>query len=308
MTQQPVNQDLPPFSPTERVVYALLRLLAHLPLVVWHALGYILGWLMYMLLNRARRRKRVADINLQLCFPHLSAAQRQRMIRLHCIRLAQSVLDRIWLWHGSENLLRRRVRLQGDEAMLQGDTPIILFAPHFIGMDAGGVFIAQLPPLRNKFCITIYSPLHNAPLDRWMRRGRCRFPNVLPVWKGDGIKPIVAALRKGGILYLLPDMNFGIEESIFVNFFNHPAATLPSLARLARLGRAQVITTVTYLEPHGYTVHLGTPWENYPTEDIYADTQRMNTHLESWVQQRPEEYFWLHKRFKSRPEGMPPVY
>ncbi len=297
---------LPPPSGIERATYAVLALLARLPLGVWRALGAALGWLMYLVLDLARKRKRIADINLQLCFPELDAAQRQRIIRQHCVRLAQSLFDRIWLWHGSEALLQRRIRLAGDSTAVRANTPTILFAPHFLGMDAGGMLL--VPLLSDRACVTIYSPQRNAVMDRWIRRGRSRFPNSLPLWKGGGIKPIIAALRQGGMLYLLPDMNFGAEESIFVNFFGHPAATIPSLSRFARLGRAQVITAVTYMEAHGYTVHLSEPWRDFPTDDVYADTQRMNTHLEDWVRQRPAEYFWLHKRFKTRPPGMPPVY
>ena len=297
---------LPPPSGIERATYAVLALLARLPLGVWRALGAALGWLMYLVLDLARKRKRIADINLQLCFPELDAAQRQRIIRQHCVRLAQSLFDRIWLWHGSEALLQRRIRLAGDSTAVRANTPTILFAPYFLGMDAGGMLL--VPLLSDRACVTIYSPQRNAVMDRWIRRGRSRFPNSLPLWKGGGIKPIIAALRQGGMLYLLPDMNFGAEESIFVNFFSHPAATIPSLSRFARLGRAQVVTAVTYMEAHGYTVHLSEPWHNFPTDDIHADTQRMNTHLEDWVRQRPAEYFRLHKRFKTRPPGMPPVY
>lgn len=297
---------LPPPSGTERAVYALLALLARLPLGVWRALGAVLGWLIYALLDLSRKRKRVADVNLQLCFPELNAAQRRRIIRQHCVRLAQSLFDRIWLWHGSPALLQRRIRLVDDSTALLAPQPTILFAPHFLGMDAGGMLV--VPLLSDRACVTIYSPQRNAAMDRWVRRGRSRFPNSLPLWKGGGIKPIIAALRQGGMLYLLPDMNFGAEESIFVNFFGHPAATIPSLSRFAKLGRAQVITAVTYMEPHGYTVHLSEPWSDFPTNDVHADTQRMNTHLEDWVRQRPAEYFWLHKRFKTRPPGEPPVY
>ena len=300
------QRTLPPPSGLERAVYALLSLLARLPLGVWRTLGAILGWLMYLLLDLARKRKRVADINLQLCFPELDAAQRQRNIRQHCVRLAQSLYDRIWLWHGSEALLQRRIHWAGNRTALLTDTPTIMFAPHFLGMDAAGMLL--VPLLRPRACVTIYSPQRNAAMDRWMRRGRSRFSNSRPMWKGDGIKPIISVLRKGGILYLLPDMNFGAEESIFVNFFGHPAATIPSLSRFARLGRAQVVTAVTYMEAHGYTVHVSDPWRDFPTDDVHADTQRMNTHLEDWVRQRPAEYFWLHKRFKTRPPGMPPVY
>ena len=304
--ETPPQRILPAPRGIERAVYALLKVLAHLPLGVWRGLGVILGWVVYLFLDRARSRKRIADVNLLLCFPEQDAAHRQRLIRQHCVRLAQSMLDRIWLWHGSEALVRRRVRLVGDSAAVLAPRPTVLFAPHFLGMDAAGMLL--VPLLRPRACVTIYSPQRNAAMDRWMRRGRSRFSNSRPMWKGDGIKPIISVLRKGGILYLLPDMNFGAEESIFVNFFGHPAATIPSLSRFARLGRAQVVTAVTYMEAHGYTVHVSDPWRDFPTDDVHADTQRMNTHLEDWVRQRPAEYFWLHKRFKTRPPGMPPVY
>lgn len=214
------QRTLPPPNRLERAIYALLRLLARLPLGVWRTLGAILGWLMYLLLDLARKRKRVADINLQLCFPELDAAQRQRIIRQHCVRLAQSLLDRIWLWHGSEALLQHRIHWAGDRAALLADTPTILFAPHFMGMDAAGMRL--VPLVRPRACATIYSPQRNVAMDRWMRRGRSRFSNSQPIWKGGGIKPILSVLRKGGILYLLPDMNFGAEESIFVKFFRTP--------------------------------------------------------------------------------------
>ena len=297
---------LPPPRGIERAVYALLRLLAHVPLGVWRALGVVLGGVVYLLLDLARKRRHIADVNLQMCFPDLDAGQRQRLIRKHCVRLAQSMLDRIWLWHGSEALLQKRIRLASDSVAILAHRPTVLFAPHFLGMDAGGMLLAPLQ--KERACVTIYTPLRNAPLDRWVRRGRSRFPNNLPVWRGDGIKPVIAALRKGGVLYLLPDMDFGPNQSIFVSYFGHLAATMPTLPRFARLGRAQVVTAVTYMEPHGYTVHLSPPWGDYPTDDVQADAQRMNTHLEDWIRQRPEEYFWLHKRFKTRPPGMPPVY
>ena len=136
-------------------------------------------------------------------------------------------------------------------------------------MDAGGMLLAPL--LQTRACVSIYTPLRNAPLDRCGARGRSRFPNNLPVWRGDGIKACCGCLAQGRVLYLLPDMNFGAEESIFVEFFGQPAATIPSLARFARLGRAQVITAVTYMEPHGWLAPEPA-LERFPTGDVRADT------------------------------------
>ena len=297
---------LPPPTAVERWGSGALAVLARLPLGFWRALGWLLGWVVYALLGGVGQRGQVGMVNLTLCFPAWSVAQRKRVLRQHCIRLAQSTLDRIWLWHGSEALLRQRLRLDGDGQPLVPHTPTVLFAPHFVGMDAGAMLM--LPRLHDRACISIYTPQRHAASDRWIRRGRGRFANGLPVWRADGIKPVVSALRKGGVLYLLPDMNFGPQESIFVDFFGQPAATVPSLARFARLGRAQVMSCVTFMEPHGYTTRLRPPWQNFPTDDVHADTQRMNTHLQDWIGQRPEEYFWLHKRFKTRPAGLPDVY
>lgn len=297
------EKALPPLGWRGRLVYALLGVLAHLPLVFWRGLGAGIGWVLYWAIPD---RRRIADINLQLCFPEWSAQQRRHVLKLHFRRFVQAVLDRIWLWHGSEALLRRRLRMVGDVRAFEGDAPTILFAPHFVGLDAGGMALSGQLPERD--FISIYTPQRSALADRWTRRGRTRFPNARVVWRRDGVKPIISALRRHGLLYLLPDMNFGPQESIFVKFFGQPAATVPSLSRFARLGRAQVVSTMTFMDPHGYTLHVEGPWKDFPTANVEADTQRMNDYLEGWVRKRPEEYFWVHKRFKTRPPGMASVY
>lgn len=299
----PQEKELPPLGWYGRLLHGALALLALLPLAFWRGWGVALGWLLYGLVPR---RRKVALVNLALCFPEKSEAQRKQLARRHFVRFVQAFLDRIWLWHGSPALLQRRLRMQGDVVALQGQAPVILFAPHFVGLDAGGMALSG--QLLQRDFISIYTPQRNAAVDGWIRRGRTRFPNAKVVWRRDGVKPIIKALREGGMLYLLPDMNFGPQESIFVTFFGQPAATVPSLSRFARLGKAQVVSTITFMERHGYTLHVQGAWEDFPTDDAVADTQRMNHCLEDWVRQRPEEYFWVHKRFKTRPEGMAPVY
>jgi KDO2-lipid IV(A) lauroyltransferase len=118
----------------------------------------------------------------------------------------------------------------------------------------------------------------------------------------------VAGLRQGEKLYLLPDMDFGAAESVFVDFFGVPAATLPSLSRFARLGRAKVLTAVTRMTRRGYRVEVSGSWDNYPSDEVLLDTQRMNEELQSLVLSMPEQYYWVHKRFKTRPPGSDPVY
>jgi KDO2-lipid IV(A) lauroyltransferase len=220
------------------------------------------------------------------------------------VHVAQSWLDRSWLWHGDPEVVRKRLRLAGAVEELAGQAPTILFAPHFVGLDAGVTALTQQQP---RPMTGIYTRQTNQVVDHWMREGRNRFGGR-PLSRADGVRGIVAALRAGDLLYLLPDMNFGPEESIFVPFYGVPAATVPSLSRFARLGRAKVVPVVTRLTPAGYEVLVLAAWNGFPTPDAEADTALMNQRLQGWIDEMPGQYYWVHKRFKTRPPGEPGVY
>jgi len=135
--------------------------------------------------------------------------------------------------------------------------------------------------------------------------GRTRFVAPVLFSRQDGIRPVVKAMRTGLPLYYLPDMDFGVRDAVFVPFFNVPTATITGLARMARLARAVVVPAVTRQLPgaQGYELRFYPAWENYPTDDVEADTRRMNAFIEDRVREMPEQYYWLHKRFKTRPPG-----
>ena len=280
----------------------LMRALARLPLPLLRALGGALGRLLFVL---ARRRRQIALVNLRLCFAELSEAERLALARRSFIAFAQSFVDRAWVWHASDAVVRQRIRLVGAVDELRKPEAAVLFAPHFYGMDAGGAAIMQQAVARGG---SIYSPQSSPATDAWVRAGRERFGDVVLINRRDGVKPVVKSLREGRYLYLLPDMDLGPEESIFVPFFGVPAATVPSLPRLARLGRARVVPTVTRMTPGGYEVEVHPAWQDYPSDDVVADTALMNRRLEGYIRAMPEQYYWVHKRFKTRPEGEPSVY
>ena len=280
----------------------LMRALAHLPLPVLRALGEGLGRLLFVL---ARRRRHVALTNLRLCFPEWSERQRIDVARRSFVLFTQSFIDRAWVWHAPDGVVRARIRLVGAVDELRKPEAAVLFAPHFYGMDAGGAAIMQQAV---RIGGSIYSPQSGAATDAWVRAGRERFGDVVLINRRDGIKPVIKSLREGRYLYLLPDMDLGPEESIFVPFFGVPAATVPSLPRLARLGRARVVPTVTRMTADGYEVQVDSAWQNYPGDDVEADTALMNQRLEAYIRTMPEQYYWVHKRFKTRPPGLPPVY
>jgi KDO2-lipid IV(A) lauroyltransferase len=285
-----------------RLGILFMKSIAPLPLAWLRAAGWLLGWVLYALVAP---RRRIARRNLELCFPQLARSARERLVREHFILFAQAWLDRGWLWHGDPEMTRRRLVLAGSLRELAGVEPTVVFAPHFVGMDAGWTALTQ--QVARKF-VGIYTQQANKVVDAWALEGRNRFSSGRPFGRADGVHALAGALRHGEILYLLPDMNFGAEESIFVPFYGVQAATLPSLSRFARLGRAKVVPVVTRLTPAGYEVRVHDAWAGFPSGDVEADTALMNSRLQDYIDAMPAQYYWVHKRFKSRPAGEPAVY
>jgi KDO2-lipid IV(A) lauroyltransferase len=280
----------------------LLKGLSFLPLSWLRGLGAALGWLLYAVVPS---RRHVLLTNLRVCFPALTEKERQTLAQHSFVCFAQAWLDRSWLWHRSAECIQSRVRLMGDVDSLSKAQPTVVFAPHFVGLDVGWTALTLQLPL--KFT-TIFTPQSNRTVDAWVAQGRERFGIVHLFRREDGVKPIVSALRDNALLYLLPDMNFGANESIFVPFYGEMAATVPSLSRFAKLGRARVVPVTTRMTNNGYEVTVHSAWEDFPTDDVEADTALMNRRLEDLIATMPAQYFWVHQRFKTRPPGAAPIY
>lgn len=285
-----------------RLGIVFMRLLARLPLAWVRALGWALGWLLYLLVVP---RRRVAWVNLRLCFPHWSKPKLRQVARQTFIHFSQAWLDRGWLWHGDAAVTLQRLNIVGQIDELTGSGPVVIFSPHFVGLDAGWTALTQQLP---RAFTTIYTHQANKVVDDWVLQGRQRFGNATLFDRSASPKPILAALRESKLLYLLPDMNYGLPESVFVPFYGVPAATVTSLSRLARLGRAKVVPVVTRMTAAGYDVEVLPAWRDFPGSDVTQDALRMNQRLEGLINTMPSQYFWVHKRFKDRPEGVPGVY
>ncbi len=286
-----------------KIAIAGMHVLAKLPLPVLRGLGKVVGRVLFVV---AGRRRKIALRNFALCFPDVPEAQRRAWAKETFEVFCQTFLDRSWLWFGSEALVRSRVKLTGAVHELDGDQPTIVFAPHFYSMDAGGL---ALPLNTEREFTSIFATNPDPALDAWFMAGRQRFGKVRMLNRADGVKPIISSLRKGGLLYLLPDMDYGKQDSVFVPFFAVPeTATIPSLSRFARLGKAKVVGLYNRMTPEGYVAELTPAWENFPTDDHVADTARMNRELEAAIRTMPAQYYWVHKRFKTRPDGQPSLY
>jgi Kdo2-lipid IVA lauroyltransferase/acyltransferase len=279
-----------------------MRLIAPLPLPAVRGMGWALGQLLYVLIIS---RRRIVMINLALCLPELSLRERRKLARQVVVRFAQAWLDRSWLWHGSREQLSERLQITGDVQALREEPRLVLFSPHFVGLDAGGVAITsqQLRPL-----CSIYTSQKNEVVNAWILQGRQRFGGLRLFPRRVGVREIASSIEAGQALYLLPDMDFGLSGAEFVPFMGVQAATVTSLSRFARLSRARVMTLFNRMTDTGYEVNFSAPWPDMPTRDATADTLRMNQHLEELVRSAPEQYYWVHKRFKTRPPGEDLLY
>ncbi|MDX1376314.1 MAG: lipid A biosynthesis acyltransferase [Burkholderiales bacterium] len=281
-----------------RIPIALLWLLHGLPAPLLAALGDALGALAYVLVGE---RRRVALVNLAKCFPDLSPAARARLARTHFRAVARAVIDHAWLWWSPRRRIERLVRVEGLEHLrARLGRPLILFVPHFVGLDAAAVRLS---------CEGDSVSMYARQKDRWLsealRRGRTRFGDQRLVSRQEGVRPLLHGIRQGRPLYYLPDQDYGRRHAVFVPFFGVAAATVPGLSRIARLTGAQVMPVVPRMLPRGagYVVRIDPPWQDFPTDDSLADTRRMNAYIERRILEMPEQYNWMHKRFKTRPPG-----
>ena len=288
-----------------RAVLALVWLLSALPMALQARIGRGVGRLMHAL---ARERRHVAHANLALCLPELDAAARDALVREHFALAGRSLLERGLLWHASAERLKRLVHVEGDVGFAERHPgPVMWLVPHFLALEVAG---AATQLFQRRMVVDVYTPQSVAAFDAALLKGRGRFGRAEFLRREDGARAIVRAIRGGRVFFNAPDMDFGLRDAAFVPFFGQPAATLLAPSRLARsLGMAvQPIVAEILPGGQGYRVIFGEPWTDWPTDDPEADAARMNAFIEGQIRQRPAQYLWLHKRFKARPPGAPPVY
>ena len=281
-----------------RILAALLWLIHFLPFRAVAAIGGAAGALLFWLIAE---RRRVTRVNLEKCFPDMPRAERERLARAHFRAVGRSVVDHALLWWASRERIGRLVRIEGLEHLRAlGGAPVVLFVPHFVGLDAGATRLICEASLAG-----MYARQKDPVFDRLLQHGRTRFGDQRIFSRQEGIRPMLASVREGRPLYYLPDQDYGPRDAIFVPFFGVPAATIPGLPRIARIARAKVLPCVTRMLPRGegYVLTIEPPWENFPTDDLVADTRRMNDYIERRIAAMPEQYNWMHKRFKTRPPG-----
>lgn len=281
-----------------RIAVGIVWLLHFLPLAVFARIGSGLGGLFY---HVARERRHVCLTNLARCFPRMSEREHAAIAKAHFRAFGRTLLERSILWWAPREEILRIVRVVGlDQIVALKGRPLILLAPHFVGLDAG------CTRLTCEFDMAgIYSKQKDPWFNALLLSGRLRFGNGLAISRQEGVRPAIAAVKNGYPFYYLPDQDYGARDAVFVPFFGVPAATITGLSRMARITGARIVPVVTRMLPggEGYEVRCFPAWENFPGGDDVADARRLNEFIEARVREMPEQYFWTHKRFKTRPAG-----
>lgn len=272
--------------------------LAHLPFPLQLAIGRVIGILFYHL---GRHRRHITEVNIRLCFPELDATAQQKLVRDIFIANGIGIVESAMGWWLDTRVWRNRTTFIGlehlEKAKQQG-RGVVMIGAHFTTLDFAGTLLTQVM----EFDVT-YRENKNALFDYIMKARRFRFAKHV-IHRHD-IRGMMRSLKNNGIVWYAPDQDYGAEHSVFVPFFGVNAATITITSRLAKMNHSPVLFVAHYRnsDNSGYVLELTPILDNFPTDDDVADATRINKILEHYIRKQPDQYLWLHRRFKTRPPG-----
>jgi Kdo2-lipid IVA lauroyltransferase/acyltransferase len=274
------------------------RLLVMLPYPVLTWLGRQLGAFMHSL---GGYRYQVAEINLKLCFPDMSEQDRRQLLRDNFTNYGIAFFEVGMAWWWPTERLNKLVQMEGMEHVeALGGRGALLMAIHYTTLEVGASTLSSRHSIDG-----MYRAHKNAVYDYVQSKGRrVRDPAGI-VYPREDIRGMFKALRKGRIIWYAPDQDYGRKQSVFAHFFGVTAASVTATAKFAKIGHAAVLpfSHVRLPNNQGYRVTIHPPLENFPTGDDVADAEIVNRKIEEFILEQPDQYLWIHRRFKTRPEG-----
>ncbi|PZW64450.1 KDO2-lipid IV(A) lauroyltransferase [Pseudomonas sp. URMO17WK12:I1] len=283
----------------------LLWLTVQLPYGALLRLGRGLGWLMY---HTAGSRRRIATRNLELCFPHMPADKRERLLKENFASTGIAFFEMAMSWWWPRHKLARLAHIEGIEHLQQAQAQgqgVILMAVHFTTLEIGAALLGQVHTIDG-----MYREHGNPVFDFVQRRGRERHNLDATAIEREDVRAMIKVLRAGRAIWYAPDQDYGRKQSLFAPLFGIQAATVTATTKFARLGRAIVLpfTQMRLPDGGGYRLTIHPPLSDFPGESEEADCLRVNQWVEQAIVTCPEQYLWAHRRFKTRPEGEPKLY
>jgi len=283
------------------LVAGLMRVLLLLPYPLVMAIGRGLGRLVRPF---AGRRVRIARTNLQLCFPDMRPAERERLIRDHFAALGMGVMEigMAWWWP-QQRLERLLLAVEGEEHLPPADDPrgTIFLTAHFSSLELSGRYLGYRTPSH-----AMYRRNENPVIQFLLEHYRGH--HLLGIIARDDVRSMLKTLKSGQGVWFAPDQNFAHKGGVFADFMGVPAATNTATSRFARMSGARVIPFTLFRERGGYRLVIEPPLEDFPSNDVSADTRRINDIFAHWAWRAPEQYNWIHRRFKTRPDNAPSPY
>jgi KDO2-lipid IV(A) lauroyltransferase len=283
---------------------AAIWLIARLPQRALMWLGRRLGALV---LRVPSARRHIAEANIALCFPELDPAAHRALVDANLRDIGLMLVEFALGWMGSDRRMAAiPTRIEGLEhleaARAQG-RGVLLVGGHFSHLELCARLVSQRIGIAG-----MYRRMDSAVFEWVVLRARLDYADAM--FEKDDIRGTVKYLRGGGTLWYAPDQDMRSKDTVFVPFFNVPAATITATHHLARMSGAAVIPFFHRRLPggEGYALRLGAPLPDFPGSDVVADTARVNACIEQMVREAPEQYLWVHKRFKTRPPGAPAIY
>lgn len=284
------------------MLFLLLMML--LPVSVQDAIANKLGDLAR---NINKKRRRIARINIDLCFPELALEEKKEIARRSFRHQARSILNYGLIWWAPKAVLKKRIVVVGQENIensLSNGRAVIFMTAHTMGLEAAVSAITMRYPITGPF-----NPMKNKLVDWFVARGRARHGTLIYT-RDSGLRPIIKDVRAGCAMFYLPDEDLGKERSIFAPFFGVEKASVPVLGRLSKTCKADVLPCISCYdeEKRQYVIHVLPAIKNFPHGSDYEDTVAMNQSLEEIVRLCPSQYFWIMKLFKTRPDGEGRLY
>ncbi len=287
------------------VAFALWYLLSLLPYRVQIAVGSLLGAVVYRV---ATRRRMIAECNISMCYPELSPKEQKKRVKGVMASLGIAVLESGMAWFWPKERLQGMYSIRGLEHLQKAKEDgvgVILMSIHFTHIDLCIKFLGLEWPLDG-----FYRTHRNAVYDYMQRKGRERHIKEAQAISRNDLRGMIRALKNGRCMIYAPDQDYGPQHSTFVPFFGVPAATVTATSKLAKLGRARLIPFghIRRDDGSGYDLTIFPAFDDYPSKDADFDALRMNQFIEARIEEQPEQYLWVHRRFKTRPPGVEDVY
>ena len=287
----------PQYWPTWLLI-GFMKLVSYHPFALQIKFGKLLGYMTFYL---AKSRRHICEVNLKLCYPELKNEELQNLVKRTFISNGIGLIETAIVWHRDPNDFKSKLTVSGLENLkdaVADGRGVLLICAHFTTLEIGGFLLS----LFQEMDVT-YRPFKNCLFDHAMLRGRSRhYPSVID---RKDIRSALKSLKKGNVIWYAPDQDYGPKHSVFVPFFGVNAATITATARIADFNNSAVIFFSHYRkdDDSGYELRFSKKLENYPTGESKTDASIINKLIENAIRERPEQYLWLHRRFKTQAAG-----